>query len=127
MIWPRDVYAGFRRLGFSRAFSTAITPIISGGLSFNTQTSKIPDPRESSGLGGWLVQSKRPQHSGDKPVLSQSAAQGWQNQCIAKPPATPCPLLQVSPSTSNASTWAFTPVTRDLTTPRVTLTPRDLM
>ncbi|KAL6771916.1 hypothetical protein ACKKBG_A28280 [Auxenochlorella protothecoides x Auxenochlorella symbiontica] len=45
VIWPRDVYAGFRRLGFSRAFSTAITPIISGGLSFNTQTSKIPDPR----------------------------------------------------------------------------------
>lgn len=46
IIWPQDVYRGFRKLGFNLLFSLLAAIVISMGLSYPTRIahSYIPDP-----------------------------------------------------------------------------------
>jgi hypothetical protein len=44
VIWPSDVFLGFRRLGYHLVWCLLATYLISGFLSYGTQSSIFPDP-----------------------------------------------------------------------------------
>jgi len=44
VIWPLDVFIGFRRLGYHLVWCLLATYLISGFLSYGTQPSLLPDP-----------------------------------------------------------------------------------
>lgn len=44
ILWPRDTFTGFRKLGFNLVFSVIAVLVIHGNFSYPTSLSFLPDP-----------------------------------------------------------------------------------